>query len=215
MKRILLLLATMLAAVLVASGVALAVTTTFSNTAEIRIRDANLGVPRKAMPYPSEITVSGFSGTIRDVNVILKGFRHLQMEDADVLLVGPEGQTALLMGDVGGQDTWVFGLDLVFDDEATKSLNDGNVTETDEPTDGSYKPTQGTNLPGQGSPMPTDFPSPAPKSPYGTDLSVFDGTDPNGDWKLYVLDDHNHYSTFDGGKINRGWNLRIKAPAGL
>jgi large repetitive protein len=206
MRRMLLLFITMTIGVLVASGVAVAAVVSFSNTSTIFIRDATFrggeNVPGLAEPYPSEITVSGFSGTILDVNVILKGFTHTFSEDVGVLLVGPEGQKALLMSDVGGGFA-VAGLRLVLDDEATNSLPDDPESAI---TSGTYKPTQGTANNGSVL-VPTDFPSPAPPSPYGTDLSVFDGTDPNGTWQLYVLDD----TDLDRGKIRGGWSLRIKA----
>ena len=34
------------------------------------------------------------------------------------------------------------------------------------------------------------LPPPAPPGPYSTSLSAFDLTDPNGEWQLYVNDDH-------------------------
>ena len=34
------------------------------------------------------------------------------------------------------------------------------------------------------------MPSPAPSDPYGTQLSDFNGSDPEGTWKLYVKDDN-------------------------
>jgi subtilisin-like proprotein convertase family protein len=213
MRRMLLLLTTMTIALLVASGVAVAAVLTFSNTSEIFIRDAtldpadpsgNTSIPRAAEPYPSEITVRGFSGPIRDVDVILKRFRHTFPEDVGVLLVGPEGQKVLLMSDVGGFHD-VAGVKLVLSDEARASLPD--LDEDGPITSGSYKPTQGTNADFQGCPVPADFPSPAPTSPYETSLSVFDGTDPNGIWQLYVLDD----CDVDAGKIRGGWTLRIQA----
>jgi hypothetical protein len=117
------------------------------------------------------------------------------------VLVGPQGQKALLMSDVGGSPD-VAGVRLKLDDEATASLPDSALI-----TSGTYKPTQGTHVAGQGCPVPADFPSPAPTSPYGTTLSVFDGTDPNGIWQLYVVDDCDS----DRGKIRGGWSLRIKA----
>ena len=209
MIRMLLLLSTMTIGVLVASGVAVAAHLTFSNTSRILIVDGTAAEDvSPADPYPSEITVSGFSGPIRDVNLTLRGFRHTFVEDVGVLLVGPEGQKVLLMSDVGGF-SGVGGVRLKLDDEATASLPDHLVF--GQITDGTYKPTQGTEGGGEGCPAPADFPVPAPTSPYGTTLSEFDGTEPNGIWKLYVLDD----CDLGSGKIRGGWTLRIKAATPL
>ncbi|MEW6059113.1 MAG: IPT/TIG domain-containing protein, partial [Actinomycetota bacterium] len=61
---------------------------------------------------------------------------------------------------------------------------------------GAYKPTNQGGFGG---------PAPAPAGPYGTALSVFDGTDPNGTWSLFVFDDELGYS----GSIASGWRLDI------
>ena len=156
-----------------------------------------------ANPYPSEITVSGFNeGIIRDVNLKLLSFSHTWPDDVGVLLVGPQGQSALLMSDVGNEFD-VIRIALTLDDEATDSLPDSAQISA-----GTFKPTQGTNGPDddEGDPVPADFPLPAPSGPYGSSLSVFDGTDPNGTWKLFVLDD----AGLDAGKLG-AWKLWIKA----
>jgi hypothetical protein len=49
------------------------------------------------------------------------------------------------------------------------------------------------------------FPAPAPAGPYGTSLSAFDGTNPNGTWQLFVQDDVGSFS----GAIFGGWGLDI------
>ena len=46
--------------------------------------------------------------------------------------------------------------------------------------------------------------APAPVGPYATALSVFNGTNPNGTWSLYVADD----TAQDAGKVE-GWSLQI------
>ena len=62
---------------------------------------------------------------------------------------------------------------------------------------GTYQPTLGT-------PFSPAFP-PAPAWPYGSALSVFNGTDPNGTWRLFVVDD----VAGDIGTIVGGWSLDL------
>ena len=64
--------------------------------------------------------------------------------------------------------------------------------------------------------QPSDFggffgTSPAPPEPYGSTLSVFDGTEANGVWQLFVYDDGDE----DTGTITGGWELDISMVATL
>jgi large repetitive protein len=189
MRRILLLLATMVAAVLLASGMALA--KPFSNADGITIN--TIGT---AEPYPSQITVSGLRGTITDVNLKLRGYSHSFPGDVDVLLVGPsEEDNAIVMSDAGGGDN-VDRETFVLDDQA---LND--LPEVGPITRGTFRPTDYDN------PFDVDdFFADAPDtSGSGSALSVFNGTNPNGTWSLYVVDDE----IPDFGQID-GWTLVIK-----
>ena len=79
----------------------------------------------------------------------------------------------MLMSDAGGENP-IAETFLTFDDGAPAMTTGQLVTGTYAPTD--LQP--GDTLP----------PS-APPGPYGTTLEVFNGTDPNGTWSLYVLDD--------------------------
>ena len=124
----------------------------------------------EAEPYPSKINVSGFNeGSIRDVNLSLKGFAHTCPSDVDVLLVGPQGQKAVVMSSVGGCAD-IRGVNLTLDDEATKCLPYNRKI-----TSGTYRPTQWRHCDG-GLMDEWEFPSPAPAGPYDTTLSAFDGT---------------------------------------
>jgi hypothetical protein len=155
----------------------------------------------QATPYPAKVDVAGLSGPITDVNVTLHGVSHTFTDDVAVLLVGPGGQKVMLMSDAGGgQD--LNGVDLTFDDEATRSLPDG----TSQITTGSYKPTRGAN---SGNKVPASLPSPAPAGPYEGALSAFDGADPNGTYDLYVFDD----APGDGGQVAGGFSVDITAGA--
>lgn len=202
MSRPIVLCASMIFAAFVGVGASVALTgavwaAVSSNPSPISMSDS-----APATPYPTTINVSDLSGTITDVNVTLHGVSHTFVDDVAVLLVGPSGQKVMLMSDAGGgQD--LRGVDLTFDDEATRSLPDGAGTQI---TTGSYKPTQGANSTYK---VPSSLPSPAPAGPYGSALSVFDGADPNGTYDLYVLDD----APGDPGQIAGGFSLDITAGA--
>src|SRR5947208_10924784 len=77
------------------STAALVPQTVFTNSSTITINDAN-----PATPYPSNITVSGLSGTIPatagSVKVTINGFSHTYPDDVGILLVGPTGAALLL-----------------------------------------------------------------------------------------------------------------------
>src|SRR2546430_2659871 len=73
--------------------------TTFSNTASITLNDANTNP--QATPYPSNITVSGLTGTINHVAVTLKNITYNFSSDIDVLLVSPGGQKYVFFANVG------------------------------------------------------------------------------------------------------------------
>jgi subtilisin-like proprotein convertase family protein len=158
-------------------------TTTFSNTAGIAIADSGT-----AAPYPSNITVA-LGGTITKVTVRLNNLSHTFPSDIDVLLVGPGGQNAIIMSDVGGSDD-VSGITLALDDAAANSLPSTLLTT------GTFKPTNA----GAGD----TFPGPAPAPAGGSALSIFNGTNPSGTWSLYVVDD----ASIDSGNIG-GWELII------
>ena len=165
----------------------------FSNTAAITIPSS--GTIGSATPYPSPIAVSGLDGTIVDVNVTLMGLSHTYPDDIDVLLVSPLGQNVVLMADVGsGFDVTSIGL--TFDDAAVASLPGSAQIVA-----GTFKPTVDAGGAFGG-------PAPAPVGPYGTTLSVFNGTAPSGTWNLFVYDD---VSIVDGGSISGGWSLDILA----
>jgi subtilisin-like proprotein convertase family protein len=173
-------------AVLAPTTVAATVTTHFANTTAITIPDVSL-----ASPYPSPILVTGLPGAIQKVTVTLVGLSHTGPSDLDVLLLGPGGQTVMLLSDAApGPDA--VNLTLTFDDDAGPAVTAPISSGTFRPTD----VNDGADV------MPA-----APPGPYGTALSVFDGTSANGFWWLFVLDD----AGVDFGSIAGGWRLTITA----
>ena len=167
--------------------------TSFSNPNPISIPSS--GTEGIANPYASTINVSGLSGTITDVNITINGLYHTFPDDLDMLLVSPNGQKVIFMSDAGGPHD-VNNFTITFDDEALSFPSNGNSL-----TAGLFKPV---NYTGNGGPDDI-FPVPAPAGPYGTLLSAFDGTNPNGTWSLFVFDDQGS----DVGRIANGWSLEI------
>jgi large repetitive protein len=150
-----------------------------------------------ATPYPSTINVSGVSGNISKIQVSLSGLSHAYPDDVDMFLLGPGGQKVMLMSDAGGG--YSFGLNnvnLTFIDSASGTLPDASQI-----TSGTYRPTDYE--------VGDTFAAPAPAGPYGTALSAFNGTNPNGNWQLFVQDD----VAVDGGSIAGGWSLTIQGTA--
>src|SRR4029434_9183584 len=159
----------------------------FSNTAPIAIPDSGPG-----NPYPSVINVSNIPIQIAKVTVKLNLLSHTFPSDIDVLLVGPQGQTAIIMSDVGGS-TPVNGITLTLDDAAASPLPAGVLTT------GTFQPTNSV--------LGDTFPAPAPAPGNNSALAVFNGTNPNGQWRLFVFDD----AGLDLGSFAGGWTLSITA----
>ena len=139
-----------------------------------------------ATPYPSLIGVQTPGSTITKVTATLHGFGHTFPSDVDVLLVGPTGQSVVLMSDVGG-GTDVSNLTLTFDDAGAPLPGTGTLTS------GTYRPT---NL------SPTDvFFSPATGGPYGSTLSGLQRNRP--EWRLAALGRgrHRHRRRPDHGRL--------------
>jgi hypothetical protein len=92
------------------------------------------------------------------------------------LLVGPHGQKVILMSDACGP-LGVNAYGWVWDDEAPAPMPQGS----------------GTDVCGTRVHRPANYGSgnlwPAPADPYATNLSAFDFTNPNGQWRLFVQND--------------------------
>jgi hypothetical protein len=186
--------------------------TAFTNSTPILIPATQNAIAGIGNPYPSTIAVSGTTGAISAVTVTLNQFQHGQQKDVDLLLVGPGGQTLVIMSDIGGADGSSPGahtFDLTFDDAAATQAPATLISATS-----TFKPTDTLTT-------PTDtFPAPAPAGPYNepgptgaaTFTSVYgglSGASVNGNWNLYSVDD----TGGEFGKCNGGWTLNITTTA--
>jgi hypothetical protein len=171
---------------------------TFSNPSPITINDSATP-PTLATPYGSSIVVSGLNGSmVTKITVQLNGFGHQFPDDMDLLLVGPQGQKAFIMCNVGGSTPGyaVTNLTITLDDDAADPLPLEAAL-----VSGTFKPTKRLAS------LLFDLPPPAPagNSNSVATLSVFKGVDPNGTWSLFAVDDTNP----DSGTISGGWSISI------
>ena len=181
------------------------VKTTFNNatTSGITANDFNTDSAKlgRATPYPSPITVTGVpkadtGETVDRVSVTLNNLTHGFSQDLQVLLVGPNGKSVVLMANAGGSQAGlnapVNNVNLTFDDGAS-----GQLPPDAQIVSGTFKPSNfgASNFPDVGAATSGDL------------ASAFNNmADPNGAWKLYVIDD----STGDQGAIAGGWSLSIR-----
>jgi large repetitive protein len=175
-------------------------TKTFSNGNIIRVPANQIsgGTFGKADPYPSTIKVSGFK-SVTDVNVTIRFANHSHPDDLDVLLVGPTGRTAILWSDAGGTNA-ITGTTLTLDEEAQVFLPDSGQISAQRYKTSNYQVGE------------DNWPE-APQESGNRLLSTFDGTNPTGEWKLYVFDDTQQPDTGDrngSGTFANGWSLEIR-----
>ena len=159
---------------------------TGANTNSITI--SNVGT---ALPYPSEIQIAGLTGLVTGVSVSLENFSHTSPDDVDILLVAPNGRSVVLMSDAGGNNA-VTDVDLTFTDAAANFLPDSSAISS-----GVFKPTNfdGTDT----------FPTPAPQMNYAANFASLYGTNPNGTWQLFVVDDTGENAGTTFGRLESGY----------
>ncbi|MFN2506760.1 MAG: calcium-binding protein [Acidimicrobiales bacterium] len=181
----------------------------FSNTASITVPDGPANgavVATPASPYPSNITVSGLGTSVTDVNVTLCGFSATFPSDVDILLVSPSGANAVIMSDAGGNgetDLPSSNVTFTLDDQAANQLP------ADDPISaGSWRPVDDDS---EAFAALDGFPAPAPAPSGSVALSAFNGTDPNGTWSLYVMDDFDSATAEEPRTpiFSCGWSIDI------
>lgn len=160
-----------------------------------------IAIASNTQASPSSIVVSGLNAPIADVNVSLNVLTHPTASDLDILLVGPNGQTALLMSDAGDDAA---NDSLTFDDQAATQLptSDALVSGIFQPTNYDFTTA------------PDTFAAPGPANPSsGSALAVFNGTNANGTWTLFIREQDN--LPVETGTLGAGWSLRITTANGV
>jgi hypothetical protein len=163
-------------------------------------------------PFPIHDGPAFFALTIDVANVLEPVIRitvtfsdlfHVHPADIDVLLVGPAGQNVMLMSDVGEllseAESIIDNVNLVFRDGAMALPPNVRITS------GTYAPTNYQGVIEDIGEMDQNSPAMPPAGPYGTTLSVFNGTSPNGTWKLFIQDDLED----EGGEL-ASWSLTVE-----
>ncbi|MEW6305074.1 MAG: proprotein convertase P-domain-containing protein [Verrucomicrobiota bacterium] len=125
----------------------------------------------------ARITVAGVTGTVSNLSVTLHGLAHRSAGDLELRLVGPQGQTVWLMREQSPVLA-AKGSEIQFVASGSPVPQGGALTRF------SYSTAQHLE----------------PGSVY---LSGFNGTNPNGDWRLYVDD----VQPLDEGMLVNGWSL--------
>lgn len=175
----------------------------FTDSAQIKV--PGTGDSGIADPYPATIEADGLQGTVTKVTVRLNGVHHGFASDIHAQLVGPQGQSAVLMANAtdrlppGPPEADVFDGDVL-------TFSDGAPAPGRRPTTGVFAPFDPGFLLAFVPPAPPNVPAPP------ANLAVFNGTNPNGAWKLFLVDDSDHPETIrtTTGVIAGGWSLDIQ-----
>ena len=171
-------------------------TTSTTSLNNITLNSGNSVYNVLATPYPSPINVSNVTGKVDSVTITLNNVQTFssangQAQNINLLLVGPEGQNVVLMSQVPSAP--LNNVTLKLDDNAASFISSFPVVTVPTIASGTYKPTNySVNgfldvypfLYNNNTPTPTG----APVGPYGSTLSVFNKTNPNGTWNLYAVD---------------------------
>jgi hypothetical protein len=162
----------------------------FANASAIAIPDFGQGA--------SQILVSGFTTELADVDVTLSNYTQPRTQDVDFLLVGPGGQVALIVSDVGSGANNVT---LTLDDGAANQVKSSGAL-----TSGTFQPTNFGTFADNFNP-----PAPSPTPASGSRLAVFNSIDPNGIWTLFIRNNQGG----GPGALNGGWSLKITSANGV
>lgn len=183
----------------------------FTNSSSITIVD---NAP--ASLYPSPINVSGLSGVISGVSVTINGLTHGFVNDVAFILQAPNGRSLLIQSSVADNILPISNYTYTISDAGATQFHVNNAFANG----GTYKPTafmaEEFDLPAPLNPAPaipgTTYDLPGPfAGGTATFSSVFGNANPNGQWKLFIMD----FAGGDDGAISGGWSLNITTNVAL
>lgn len=172
-------------------------TINYTNGTNINIADNST-----ATLYSSDIQVSGAPSTITDIAITLNGFTHSVPGDVAIAIESPSGQ-AMIIQDGFWSSFPASNLTYMLSD-----IGGSQPGQFDLPSSGTFKPTANSSslpsfdLPGPGMTYANPGPSNAGTATFA---SVYGGSNPNGVWKLWIID----ISAGGMGNISNGWTLTI------
>jgi subtilisin-like proprotein convertase family protein len=175
---------------------------TFTSSTATRI--PGTGTIGVADVYPNNLTVSGLTGN-KKIKLELTNLSTTYPGDMDLLLVGPGGQKFVVFSDGVNAFATQTNATVVFKDDAAAVIPTASTQMAGEwrPTDHNVAPADAWAAPAPAGP----YSSPAPTG-SATFASVFgtNGTNLNGTWSLYAVDD----TSGDFATI-AGWKLTFEA----
>jgi hypothetical protein len=168
-----------------------------TNARTIEIAPGSPSLPSPGAPDPSSIAVSGLTGPVSGVSVLLREVSDPNAEGLAVLLVGPSGHGVVLMASYeAGRHRALRNVGLSFSDS-------GQTVGCPEPEGSTLTP--GAKLAPFDCGLVSPFSFPAPSGPYASQLKELGS---NGTWSLYVEN-----TTENEAFIAGGWILSVSTEA--
>lgn len=172
----------------------------FSSSGGLLVESSSSDDLKAAGTYPLPIEVSGLAGTISNVTVRINGLVASDPSYLQMLVVSPNGTPVTVFSRVAtyGPGTATNRVNLVFDQSYPNTIPYAPLHTSDDQTV-FFKPTRG----GSNSDA---YPNLPPNLDSTPDLTRFNGVDPNGTWKLYVV--HAYSPGYRSATITN-WSLDI------
>ena len=158
-------------------------------------------------PAPITLPVSGVTGNITDVQVAISDLTHAAYVSLDIILESPDGTFCKLLSDLnftGQGGTPIENVNLTIS-EIGLVLSPNQLLSS-----GTYQPYDFNS-------GPDNLLDNTSVTNAATQLSVFDGKNPNGTWKLHIIEaplGETPESPIGGGVLQGGYGLIIETDAG-